>query len=273
MDQIDMKNYNMYNLKVTLLILITNYKLLHMHYIHPYYNTQKGYMMCRIIFLFIVFISFSFSKDYNIGLQYSGVETEFINDKGENRQITIEREVNPKCMDVPIRSETFWKADYASTKVPKVCKSTFITSVGKVIYPMQLHKDIVTYGEIEVLAFIKKMQSDDTMLFIDARGEEWYEHRTIPGAINIHYAYMKKPEVFEEEYKESLVKLGIHGKKKPYDFSQAKTILLFGNGAWCSQTPIMVKSLLALGYPPEKIRWYRGGMHSWLGLSMTSTRK
>ena len=268
-----MKNYNMYNLKVTLLILITNYKLLHMHYIHPYYNTQKGYMMCRIIFLFIVFISFSFSKDYNIGLQYSGVETEFINDKGENRQITIEREVNPKCMDVPIRSETFWKADYASTKVPKVCKSTFITSVGKVIYPMQLHKDIVTYGEIEVLAFIKKMQSDDTMLFIDARGEEWYEHRTIPGAINIHYAYMKKPEVFEEEYKESLVKLGIHGKKKPYDFSQAKTILLFGNGAWCSQTPIMVKSLLALGYPPEKIRWYRGGMHSWLGLSMTSTRK
>ena len=268
-----MKNYNMYNLKVTLLILITNYKLLHMHYIHPYYNTQKGYMMCRIIFLFIVFISFSFSKDYNIGLQYSGVETEFINDKGENRQITIEREVNPKCMDVPIRSETFWKADYASTKVPKVCKSTFITSVGKVIYPMQLHKDIVTYGEIEVLAFIKKMQSDDTMLFIDARGEEWYEHRTIPGAINIHYAYMKKPEVFEEEYKESLLKLGIHGKKKPYDFSQAKTILLFGNGAWCSQTPIMVKSLLALGYPPEKIRWYRGGMHSWLGLSMTSTRK
>ncbi len=268
-----MKNYNMYNLKVTLLILITNYKLLHMHYIHPYYNTQKGYMMCRIIFLFIVFISFSFSKDYNIGLQYSGVETEFINDKGENRQITIEREVDSKCMDVPIRSEMFWKADYASTKVPKVCKSTFITSVGKVIYPMQLHKDIVTYGEIEVLAFIKKMQSDDTMLFIDARGEEWYEHRTIPGAINIHYAYMKKPEVFEEEYKESLVKLGIHGKKKPYDFSQAKTILLFGNGAWCSQTPIMVKSLLALGYPPEKIRWYRGGMHSWLGLSMTSTRK
>ena len=268
-----MKNYNMYNLKVTLLILITNYKLLHMHYIHPYYNTQKGYMMCRIIFLFIVFISFSFSKDYNIGLQYSGVETEFINDKGENRQITIEREVDSKCMDVPIRSEMFWKADYASTKVPKVCKSTFITSVGKVIYPMQLHKDIVTYGEIEVLAFIKKMQSDNTMLFIDARGEEWYEHRTIPGAINIHYAYMKKPEVFEEEYKESLVKLGIHGKKKPYDFSQAKTILLFGNGAWCSQTPIMVKSLLALGYPPEKIRWYRGGMHSWLGLSMTSTRK
>lgn len=229
--------------------------------------------MYKITFLFIIVLSFSFSADKNIGLQFSGVETVYINDKGENKQITIEREVDSKCMDVPISSEMFWKADYASTKVPKVCKSTFITSVGKVIYPMQLHKDIVTYGEIEVLAFIKKMQSDNTMLFIDARGEEWYEHRTIPGAINIHYAYMKKPEVFEEEYKESLVKLGIHGKKKPFDFSQAKTILLFGNGAWCSQTPIMVKSLLALGYPPEKIRWYRGGMHSWLGLSMTSTRK
>jgi hypothetical protein len=34
----------------------------------------------------------------------------------------------------------------------------------------------------------------------------------------------------------------------------------------------MIRVLLELGYPAEKIKWYRGGMQSWLGLSMTSTK-
>ncbi len=229
--------------------------------------------MCRITFLFIIFISFSFSASNNVGLQFSGVETKYINGKGEKKYITIEREIDPECMDIHISNDLFWKAKYASEKVPKACKSTFVTSAGKVIFPMQIHKDIETYGEVEVMAFIKEMQHNDTMLFIDTRDEEWYSYRTIPGAMNIHYVYIMKPEVFKEEYKVSLAKFGISGTKKPFDFSQAKTILLFCNGAWCSQSPNMVKALLALGYPPEKIKWYRGGMDDWLGLSMTSTRK
>ena len=78
---------------------------------------------------------------------------------------------------------------------------------------------------------------------------------------------------FPEEFRQALARLGVLGTKKPYDFSHAKTILLFCNGAWCSQSPKMINSLLALGYPPEKIKWYRGGMDDWLGLSMTTTRK
>jgi len=229
--------------------------------------------MYRFTFLLIISISLAFSAKSDIALQFTGVETEYINGKGENKQITIEREIDPECMDIHITNDVFWKDGYANNKVPKACKATFITSVGKVIHPMQIHKDIETYGEVEVLAFIKTMQHDDTMLFIDTRDEEWYEFRTIPAAINIHYIYIKKPEVFKEEYKASLKKLSIVSKKKPFDFSKAKTILLFGNGAWCSQSPNMIKALLALGYPAKKIKWYRGGMDAWLGLSMTTTRK
>ena len=167
----------------------------------------------------------------------------------------------------------FWKEKYASNNVPEVCKSTFITSAGKNISPMQIHKSIETYGEVEVVDYIKEMQHNSAMLFIDTRGEEWYEYRTIPGAMNIHYVYIMEPEIFEKEYKASLEKLGVQGGKKPFDFSQAKTILLFCNGSWCSQSPKMIKALLALGYPPEKMKWYRGGMDDWLGLSMTTTRK
>ena len=137
---------------------------------------------------------------------------------------------------------------------------------------MQIHKEIETFGEVEVLDYIKKMQDDRTMLMIDTREEDWYEYRSIPGAINIHYVYILFSKSFDEEYKQALIKLGVVGLKKPYDFSQAKTILLFCNGAWCSQSPKMIKELLTLGYPPEKMKWYRGGMDDWLGLSMTTTR-
>ncbi len=227
--------------------------------------------MIKITLVFFMILSILSSN--NISLQFTGVKTDYIDSKGEKKQITIEREIDPQCMDIHIKNDVFWKAKYAGNKVPKACKATFITSAGKVIFPMKIHKDIETYGEMEVLAFIKKMQHDNTMLLIDTRDEEWYDYRTIPGAMNIHYVYIMQPKEFKEEYKASLVKLGIVGMKKPFDFSKAKTILLFCNGAWCSQSPNMLKTLLALGYPPEKIKWYRGGMDDWLGLSMTTTRK
>lgn len=229
--------------------------------------------MYKIIFQLIIFTSFSFCEDTDLSLYHTGVETDHMNNKGERKHITIKREIDPVCKDIPISNEIFWQAKYARKDVPKACKSTFITSAGKAIFPMQLHKDIETYGEIEVMAFIKEMQNDNTMLLIDTRDEEWYEYRTIPGAINMHYVYIIMSKVFEKEYKASLMKLGIIGNKKPYDFSKAKTILVFCNGAWCSQSPKMVKALLALGYPSEKIKWYRGGMDDWLGLSMTTTKK
>jgi len=192
--------------------------------------------------------------------------------QAENNTV-LQREIDPKCKQIPITNDMFWEASYASTEVPEVCKATFITSAGKNIYPMKLHDKIETFGEMEVLSFIEKMHNDDSMLFIDTRDEEWYEYKTIPGATNIHYAYIMMQETFPEEFKASLQKLGVRESKNSYDFSQVKTILLFCNGSWCSQSPKMIKALLALGYPAEKMKWYRGGMDDWLGLSMTTTEK
>jgi len=190
----------------------------------------------------------------------------------KNKSTILKREINPKCKLIPISNDMFWEASYASDEVPDVCKATFVTSAGQNISPMILHKKIETYGEMEVLAYVKKMHDDDSMLFIDTRDEEWYGYKTIPGAINIHCAYIIMQETFPDEYKASLQKLGVIIREKSYDFSQVKTILLFCNGSWCSQSPKMIKALLALGYPPEKMKWYRGGMDDWLGLSMTTTR-
>lgn len=223
--------------------------------------------------IFLCFILLSFSKGDGSALELININTTHINHKGESVPFTVKRDIDPLCKNIHITNEIFWQGNYANQKVPETCKSTFITSAGKSIFPMKLHQDVETYGEVEVMAFIKQMQKNDSMLLIDTRGEEWYEYRTIPGAINIHYLYIMQPKTFEKEFQEALGILGILGKKEPFDFSQAKTILLFCNGAWCSQSPKMVKALLALGYPPKKIKWYRGGMDDWLGLSMSTTKK
>ena len=205
-------------------------------------------------------------------LQAEDIKTDLL--KTNKNEITVlKREIDPKCKLIPITNDMFWEESYASREVPDICKATFITSAGQNISPMILHKNIDTYGEMEVLAFIEKMHDDDSMLFIDTRDEEWYGYNTIPGAINIHYGYIMWSETFPDEYKASLQRLGVMLKEKSYDFSQAKTILLFCNGSWCSQSPKMIKALLALGYPAEKMKWYRGGMDDWLGLSMTTTKQ
>jgi hypothetical protein len=56
---------------------------------------------------------------------------------------------------------------------------------------------------------------------------------------------------------------------KVFDYSGAKTLVLFCNGMWCGQSPASIKTLLKYGYPAEKIKYFRGGMQTWeiLGLS------
>ena len=54
-----------------------------------------------------------------------------------------------------------------------------------------------------------------------------------------------------------------------YDFSSARTLAIFCNGPWCGQTPNYIRTLLALGFPAEKLKWYRGGMQEWCALGLT----
>jgi len=206
-----------------------------------------------------------------IGLQYKGVSIEYIDAHGIGKNITVEREIDPKCLYVPINNDMIWRGDYAGLEVPNECKSVFVTSVGQ-IQPAKIHPEVETYAELEILDFIEKMQKSSDMLLIDTRTEPWYIYRTIPGAINIPHTSISKSKIFPDDFRKALEILGVKGKPGEYNFSKAKTLALFCNGAWCGQSPSMIKALLILGYPAEKIKWYRGGIHDWLAMNMTSTR-
>lgn len=132
------------------------------------------------------------------------------------------------------------------------------------IEPFSVSDKVETYGELEVLEFLEKNQG----LFIDARLKNWYLKSAIPGAVNIPFKLFLTDS---PERDKILTDLG--GVKKGagiWDFSNAKAILLYCNGAWCGQSPTAINALMEMGYPEEKMKYYRGGMQAWQLLGLTS---
>lgn len=138
------------------------------------------------------------------------------------------------------------------------------------IQPAVLAPGVATIGEVEVVQYLQKMiAGDDTILVVDSRTPDWVKRGTIPGAKNIPWTQLSPSanpftisEILGNEF-------GAREAEGLWDFSRAKTLILFCNGMWCGQSPNNIRNLLRFGYPAHKIKWYRGGMQAWeiLGLS------
>ncbi|WP_455201027.1 rhodanese-like domain-containing protein [Kaarinaea lacus] len=158
------------------------------------------------------------------------------------------------------------------------------------LQPLYVAPGVKTVAELELLEFIDKKLEVEKGVLIDARTPAWFEKGTIPGSINIPFTSFD-PEKSPNELAAALKKLNVKKKAgnnssfvesiigwfsddaeaadNPWDFSEAQEILLFCNGIWCGQSPTAIKNLLALGYPAEKIYYYRGGMQSWQSVGLT----
>ena len=142
------------------------------------------------------------------------------------------------------------------------------------IQPMVLAPGVETIAELEVMDYLKKMAAGDkSILVIDSRTPDWTKKGTIPGSINIPWTKLnasKADPISIGDIMES--QFNVEGDEDDRDFSKAKTLVMFCNGMWCGQSPNNIKSLLGMGYPADKIKWYRGGMQNWevLGLSTVS---
>jgi len=144
------------------------------------------------------------------------------------------------------------------------------------IQPMSLAPRVETIGERQMLDYLKrKGDGDDSIVVIDSRGADWVKRGSIPGAINLHWKKLTLKHGSEEEIAEIFEdKFGVQRTAEFWNFGRAKTLVLFCNGVWCGQSPTNIKSLLRLGYPPQRLKWYRGGMQNWeiLGLTTTKTK-
>ena len=219
--------------------------------------------------LLLFFFALSLQAEPSLySFQHNGVDIKHDDGKAYH----IEREIPPACYDVPITPEAIWEGHFAGANVPEACKATYVQTVG-VIYPITIKEGVETYAELEVLHFINEMKKRDDYLLVDTRGGDWYESESIPGAHNIWFAVLRDPKAFAEEFSDMLKQVGISvNKDGSYDFSKAKTLLLFCNGPWCGQSPVAILEFVKLGYPKEKLKWYRSGRHGWKSLSLTTTR-
>lgn len=226
----------------------------------------------------LIFLSFFFIYSYAINpimLPLKGVKVEHTYSNGKKEDYTIERQSYKECLNLAVNVETFQSENLASEKVHEKCKKTFITTKGT-IQPLFLHKNIKTFAELEVLDFIenKSNKNPKNYILVDSRTKNWFDKGTIPSAINIPYDELVYDEDFELEYERAYELLGVKIiDKNKYDFSKAKTALFFCNGSWCAQSPRAIKTLIKIGYPKEKILWYRGGIASWVGVSLPLTKQ
>lgn len=207
-------------------------------------------------------------------LPITGVNVEHIYSNNKKENITIQREVDASCLDIAVNPENFQSEGLASKKVDSRCKKTFVTTKG-VIQPLKLKAGVTTVAELEVLDFIANLSSKNPnkYILVDSRTSDWFDAGTIPSSISIPHDELYFDEDFIEEYQKAFKNLGIKilGKNK-YDFKNAKTAIFFCNGAWCPQSARAIKTLIKIAYPKEKILWYRGGIASWVGLSLTLTK-
>ncbi len=142
------------------------------------------------------------------------------------------------------------------------------------IQPVTLAPGVETVAEVEVIEYAQRVANgDDSVMLVDSRTPDWVAKGTIPGSVNVPFTKLHEGKGADPvTIAESLELFGAVERDGLWDFSNAKTLVLFCNGMWCGQSPLSIKSLLTRGYPADKIKWYRGGMQDWEILGLTTTK-
>jgi rhodanese-related sulfurtransferase len=99
-----------------------------------------------------------------------------------------------------------------------------------------------TLGELEVLELLAQ-----GAILIDSRVPGSFGGLTIPGARNIPHD---------------------QALERRSELDPSEVNILFCNGPQCPQSPNALAELVAAGFPPEHLAYYRGGMHDWVSLAM-----
>ncbi|MFK5976425.1 MAG: rhodanese-like domain-containing protein [Sulfurovum sp.] len=140
---------------------------------------------------------------------------------------------------------------------------------NKDIQPIKINSKVKTVGEVELLHFMKDRGNTGKGLVIDLRTKKKYKKESIPSAINIPFRVKNNPEKISKVMQIFGARIVNDGS---WDTSHAMDILFYCNGSWCDKSPRFIKMFLELGYPAEKMLYYRGGFQMWKILGFTTVK-
>lgn len=212
---------------------------------------MKNQMKLTLALLLLSVLSSANAEPVGITAEVSSVEV-----MHNGKAVTISRNQDNKNTIVP---------DYALTSrpCPPFC-----------IRPIKLAPGVETIGELEMLDYLVAAGNPEKgVLVIDSRTPDWVAKGTIPGSVNIPWTLLKEDTSDPMSIAEVLeTRFGARNEDIFWDFSNAKTLVLYCNGMWCGQSPRNIQTLLKYGYPAHKIKWYRGGMQNWQALGLTTVK-
>ena len=138
------------------------------------------------------------------------------------------------------------------------------------IQPMVLAEGVETLGELEFIDYLVRQGRDASVKVVDARSDAEYRSGAIPGATGVPWTDLVI-EVGAVDFliEERLTDFGVTLDGAAPDFTDARTLVVYDNGPWCGQAAGKIRALLSMGYPPERIKWYRGGLQAWHSLGLT----
>lgn len=110
------------------------------------------------------------------------------------------------------------------------------------IQPLELAPGVRTVAEPELIEHLEAGRP-----VVDTRRDEHRQQARIPGTLGIpHEQIVERIDELDRE----------------------QVTVLMCNGPQCGATPHAVRELLEHGYPAEKLRYYRGGLHDWMTLGL-----
>ena len=141
------------------------------------------------------------------------------------------------------------------------------------VQPIIAAPGVKTVGIGEVVDFMRTDMATGAGTIVDARTSDWYARGTIPGSINFPFTKLnRKKGANDASIAAAFAKFGVTGSAGSWNFSNAKSLVLWCNGWWCGQSPMAIRGLVAEGYPADKLRYYRGGMQNWKTYGMTTVK-
>ena len=223
-------------------------------------------MVKYLLIVALFSITLNADSGCNIFQKTSCEDSNFLTQKKDSPKSLVDSTYNPSYINITenLQSVDVVHLDNNITIERSASKSAPLCP-PYCIEPMKI-KGVETVGELELLEFVKKLNKKRDGLLIDVRKNSKYRDETIPSAINLPYDMLTKASPYQ---KEVLKTLGAKKIRNGWFFKNPQKLMIFGESSFSPEASKAVKELLKLGYPKDKILYYRGGILSWKDARLT----